>query len=74
MSKIKETIELKAPYIITGTVGEESLVSRGYECKNCQGNGYHWMQEGKDSVKVQCPVCHGRGTLTAYVHITWKGE
>ncbi|MBQ9229721.1 MAG: hypothetical protein IJ190_00925 [Prevotella sp.] len=74
MTKIKETIELKAPYIINGTVGEENLVSLGHECPNCKGSAFFWQQDGKEYVKEPCPVCHGKGTVTAYIHITWKGE
>lgn len=74
MTRIKENIELKAPYIISGTVGEEDLVSHGHVCPNCMSNGYFWVQDGKDSVKEPCRVCHGNGTVTAYIHITWKGE
>lgn len=73
MSKIKEVLELQAP-ILAGSIGEEHFESKGHTCPMCKGTGWHWQRDGKDYVKEQCDVCHGKGTITAYIAIIWKGE
>ena len=52
----------------------ETIVSGGYKCEYCQGNGYFWAEDGHEHVKDPCPVCNGSGILKAVVTIEWKSQ
>lgn len=68
MSKTNKMLILKPSY--KGLT--ETIVSGGYKCEYCQGNGYFWKEEGFEHVKDPCPVCKGSGRLKAVVTIEWK--
>lgn len=74
MSKIKETIELKPDHGCTRGSHDERLVSKGYECPECHGNGWHWKGDGKDYFKDPCDVCNGTGMVDAVITVHWQAS
>lgn len=74
MSKIKEMIELKPDHGCTNGGRDERLISRGYDCPECCGNGWHWEEKGKDYEKTPCHVCKGTGKVDAVVTVHWQAS
>lgn len=74
MSKIRELLELKPDHGCTNGRRDERLVSKGYDCPECYGNGYHWAEKGKDSIKEACHVCNGTGKVDAVVTVHWQAS
>ena len=78
MSKIKETIELKPNHGCTRGARDEELISRGHECPECNGNGYHWVDDPDPAahgcVKEPCSICNGSGKVAAFVTVHWQAS
>lgn len=74
MSKIREFLELKPDHGHTNGRRDERLISKGYDCPECYGNGYHWAKNGKDCIKEACHVCNGTGKVDAVVTIHWQAS
>ena len=74
MSKIEEIIKLKPDHGCTNGRRDERLVSKGFDCPECYGNGWHWAEEGKDWIKEACHVCNGTGKVDAVVTIHWQAS
>lgn len=70
MSKISKVMEITPP---RGRVTTERLVSKGYSCGYCQGNGYFWgVDDYGESIQEPCPVCNGSAEVDAIINIEWK--
>lgn len=74
MSKIREILELKPDHGCTNGRRDEQFVSKGYDCPECNGNGWHWAEDGKDYVKAPCHVCKGTGKVDAVVTVHWQAS
>ena len=72
MSKKKTMIEVCPGKLSPGGPMRELLVSSGYTCSYCHGNGYFWQEdEFQERYKEECPICKGCGRLDAVVTIEW---
>ena len=69
MSRIRRMMELTPP---AHEMSEETLVSVGHTCGYCHGNGWFWADDGRDSVKVPCPICKGKCEVDAVIAIKWR--
>lgn len=67
-------IELKPNHGCTNGGRDERLISRGYDCPECCGNGWHWEEKGKDYEKAPCHVCKGTGKVDAVVTVHWQAS
>ena len=74
MSVKKQIITISPPMFIEETGGKEQLTSLNHTCSRCGGNGWFWGLDGKDRLKINCPVCKGSGCLDAVVAIEWKAS
>lgn len=74
MSKITELLELRPDHGCTRGGRDERLISKGHQCPECYGNGWHWAEEGKDYVKDPCSVCNGTGMVDAVVTVHWQAS
>ena len=53
----------------------EHIESLGHTCPYCQGNGYHWQENGwQERYKQECPICKGSGRIDAVVTIEWRNS
>lgn len=75
MSKTKEIIELKPNHACTRGKRDERLISRGYTCPECDGNGWHWVEDpdpcSHGHIQKPCSVCNGTGKVDAIVTVHW---
>lgn len=47
----------------------------GIPCTYCHGNGWFWgMDEYRERVKCECPVCKGNKRLKAVVTVNWTAD
>lgn len=72
MSKNKQFISVTPPMFLNEGGQKENLLSPGHKCSYCHGNGWFWGEEGRERVKIDCPVCKGSGELDAVITIEWK--
>lgn len=76
MSKKEEIIKITPPGYINpsgGKTASEVFCIPGHVCSYCKGNGWFWTEDERgESVKRNCPVCHGSGELDAVVTVEWK--
>lgn len=74
MSNKNQFITITPPLFLNEGGRMERLNSLGHKCSYCHGNGWFWGVEGRERVKVDCPVCEGSGKLNAAITIEWKPD
>lgn len=74
MSEIREILQLKPNHGCLPGGRDERLVSRGHDCPECHGNGWHFRVAEKDDIREACSVCHGTGKVDAIITIHWQAS
>lgn len=74
MSKQQPVLFIQPP-MFPKELPTERIEFGGFKCTYCHGNGWFWgMDDYGESVKEECPVCHGKKRLKAVVTVEWKEE
>lgn len=72
MSKNNQMIMIQPPMFLGDGNRQEKIEAKGHRCPSCSGNGWNWGQdEWRERLKVECPVCKGKGSLDAKIIIEW---
>jgi DnaJ-class molecular chaperone len=76
MSDLIKTLTITPPAFSQGRSNSEVFISSGHECTYCSGNGHFAPQKtGYDEYESRmCPVCNGRGRMTARIVIGWTAD
>lgn len=70
MSRVKQVIELESPSLNSR---HQQLTGLVQTCNYCCGNGWFWGRDQcGDSVKTECPMCHGAGQMRPMITIDWE--
>lgn len=74
MSQINKVIAIAPPDLMLSPAKEE-IISKGYECPYCKGQGFFRHEDERGEwVKADCPLCLGKKELDAIITIEWVNK